>query len=186
MDFISQLPPSNGYDSILVVVNRFSKMSLFIKTYTTASAQDLAKLFVEHVVFKHTLPSNIVSDQGSLFVSSFWNSLCENLQVSRNLSTAYHPETDGQTERVNQILEQYLRMFVNYQQDDWSEWLPYAEFAYNNSTHSATKPSPFYTLYGRHPQFEAVHTNSTSSASTYLDNIEKLQKELRINLEAAN
>ena len=99
---------------------------------------------------------------------------------------AYHPETDGQTKRVNQILEQYLQMFVNYQQDNWSEWLPYAEFAYNNSTHSATKQSPFYTLYGRHPQFKAVHTNPTSSASTYLDNIEKLQKELRINLEAAN
>ena len=77
-------------------------------------------------------------------------------------------------------------MFVNYQQDDWSEWLPYTEFAYKNLTHSATKQSPFYTLYGRHPQFEAVHTNSTSSASTYLDNIKKLQKELRINLEASN
>ena len=115
MDFISQLPLSNGYDSILVVVDRFSKMSLFIKTYTTASAQDLAKLFVEHVFSKHGLPSNIVSDRGSLFVSSFWTSLGENLQVSRNLSTAYHPETDGQTERVNQILEQYLQMLVNYQ-----------------------------------------------------------------------
>ena len=108
MDFISQLPPSNGHDSILVVFDRFSKMSLFIKTHMTASAQDLAKLFVEHVSYKHGIPSKIVSDQGSACVSSFWMSLCENLQVNRNHSTAYHPETDGQTERVIQILEQYL------------------------------------------------------------------------------
>lgn len=77
-------------------------------------------------------------------------------------------------------------MFVNYQQDDWSDWLPFAEFAYNNSTHSATKQSPFYTLYGRHPVFQAIHTDSLSSASTYLENINRLQEELRTNLEKAN
>lgn len=186
MDFISQLPNSNGFDAILVVVDRFSKMSLFIKTYTTATAEDLAKLFVEFVFSKHGLPTNIVSDRGSLFISSFWTSLCECLKVSRNLSTAYHPESDGQTERINQILEQYLRMFVNYQQDDWSDWLPYAEFAYNNSTHSATKQSPFYTLYGRHPHFEALHADTSEPAFNYLDNIRRLQDELRTNLEKAN
>jgi len=138
MDFISQLPLSNNHDAILVIVDRFSKMSLFIRTKTTCTSSDLADLFVEHVFLKHCLPDNIVSDRGSLFVSSFWTSLCQHLKIRRNLSTAYHPESDGQTERVNQILKQYLRMFVSYQQDDWSKWLPMAEFAYNNTTHSST------------------------------------------------
>ena len=98
MDFITQLPDSNGFDAILVVVDRFSKMGIFIKTHTTATAEDLANLFVEFVFSRHGLPSNIVSDRGSLFISSFWTLLCKNLNMVRNLSTAYHPKTDGQTE----------------------------------------------------------------------------------------
>ncbi|MBW0523162.1 hypothetical protein O181_062877 [Austropuccinia psidii MF-1] len=77
------------------------------------------------------------------FVSEFWTNLCQQLKISRDLSTSFHPETDGQTERVNQILEQYLPMYVSYHQDDWHTWLPLAEFAYNNSKHSSTKQSPF-------------------------------------------
>ena len=186
MDFISQLPMSNGYDSILVVVDRFSKMSLFLRTKTTCTSADLADLFVEHVFSKHGLPDNIVSDRGSLFVSSFWTSLCQHLKIKRNLSTAYHPESDGQTERVNQILEQYLRMFVNYQQDDWSKWLPMAEFAYNNATHSSTRQSPFQTLYGRNPIFDSIHISPSTPAADYLTNIKHLQEQLRLNLEAAS
>lgn len=165
MDFISQLPTSSGFDSILVVVDRFSKMAIFLKSHTSASSEDLANLFVESVFSKHGLPSNIVSDRGSLFVSSFWTNLCQQLKITWNLSTAYHPESDGQTERINQILEQYLQMFVNYQQDDWSNWLPLVEFSYNNSTHSATKNSPFYTLYGRHPHFDSIHVDASKPAS---------------------
>ena len=108
MDFITQLPLSNNFDSILVVVDRFSKMALFIKTTGTATSEDLANLFIEFVFSKHGLPDNIISDRGTLFVSSFWTVLCKQLRITRNLSTAYHPETDGQIERVNQILEQYL------------------------------------------------------------------------------
>ena len=186
MDFISQLPLSNGLDAILVVVDRFSKMGIFIKTQTTATAEDLANLFVEFVFSKHGLPSNIVSDRGSLFISSFWTNLCKKLNIVRNLSTAYHPESDGQTERVNQILEQYLRMYVNYQQDDWAQWLPLAEFAYNNSTHSATKHSPFFTLYGRHPQFDSVHVDDSHPSSHYLLTIQQVQSHLKDNLAAAN
>ncbi|KAI7967784.1 hypothetical protein MJO29_001061 [Puccinia striiformis f. sp. tritici] len=186
MDHISQLPLSNGFDTILVVVDRFSKMALFLKTHTTATSEDLANLFVESVFSKHGLPSNIVSDRGSLFVSSFWTNLCQQLKIVRNLSTAYHPESDGQTERVNQILEQYLRMFVNYQQDDWSSWLPLAEFAYNNSTHSATKQSPFFTLYGQHPQFNSIHVDNSKPASDYLNTITSVQENLKKNLEKAN
>ena len=104
MDFFLQLPLSNGFDSILVVVDRFSKMGVFIKTHSTATALDLASLFIAIIFSKHGLPEDIVSDRGSLFVSSFWTLVCELLKIKSNLLTAYHPETDSQTEQVNQVL----------------------------------------------------------------------------------
>ncbi|MBW0538764.1 hypothetical protein O181_078479, partial [Austropuccinia psidii MF-1] len=109
--FITQLPLSNSFDSIIVVVDRFSKMEIFIPTYGTITSLELAQIFISHVFSKHGLPVSIVSDRGSLFVSSFWTNLCQQLKISRDLSTAFYPETDGQTERVNQILEQYLWMY---------------------------------------------------------------------------
>ncbi|MBW0559983.1 hypothetical protein O181_099698 [Austropuccinia psidii MF-1] len=136
MDFITQLHLSSNFDSILVVVERFSKMAIFIPAYSTITALDLAQIFISNVFSKHGLPVSIVSDRGSLFVSSFWTQLCQQLKISRVLSTAFHPETDGQTESLNQILEQYLRMYVSYHQDDWHTWLPPAEFAYNNAENS--------------------------------------------------
>ncbi|MBW0536801.1 hypothetical protein O181_076516, partial [Austropuccinia psidii MF-1] len=111
MDFITQLPLSNTFDSILVVVDRFSKMAIFMPTYGTVTALELAQIFLIHVFSKHGLPVSIVSDRGSLLVSSFWTNLFQKLKISRDLSTAFHPETDGQTERVNQILKQYLWMY---------------------------------------------------------------------------
>ncbi|MBW0540873.1 hypothetical protein O181_080588 [Austropuccinia psidii MF-1] len=118
MDFITQLLLSNSFESILVIVDRLSKMAVFIPTMSSITSLDLAHLFIKNSFSKHVLPSSIVSDRGSLFVSSFWTNLCQQLKISRDLSTAYHPETDGQTERVNQILEQYLWMYVSYHQDD--------------------------------------------------------------------
>ncbi|MBW0501581.1 hypothetical protein O181_041296 [Austropuccinia psidii MF-1] len=118
MDFITQLPLSNSIDSILVIVDRLSKMQVFIPAMSSITSLDLAHLFIKNIFSKHGLPSSIGSDRGSLFGSSFWTNLCQHLKISRDLSTAYHPETDGQTERVNQILEQYLQMYVSYHQDD--------------------------------------------------------------------
>ncbi|MBW0503442.1 hypothetical protein O181_043157 [Austropuccinia psidii MF-1] len=143
MDFITQFPLSNNFDSILVVVDRFSKMKIFIPAYGTITDMELAQIFISHVFSKHGLPVSIVSDRASLFVSSFWTNLCQQLNISRDLSTAFHPETDGQTERVNKILEQYLWMYVSYHVDDWHTWLPLAEFAYNNAEHSSTKQKLF-------------------------------------------
>ncbi|MBW0530071.1 hypothetical protein O181_069786 [Austropuccinia psidii MF-1] len=154
MDFITQLPLSNNFDSIPVLVDRFSKMAIFIATCGKITALELVKIFISHVFSKHGLPVTIVSDIGSLFVSSFWTNLCQQLKISRDISTAFHPETDGQTERVNQILEQYLWMYVSYHQDDWHTWLSLAEFAYNNAEDSSTKQSPFLTIYGRNPIFD--------------------------------
>ncbi|MBW0460515.1 hypothetical protein O181_000230 [Austropuccinia psidii MF-1] len=108
MDFITQLSLSNSFDSILVIVDRFSKMEVFIPTISSIASLDLAHLFINNIFSKHGLPSIIVSDRGSLFVSSFWTNLCQQLNISRDFSTSYHPETDGETEKVNQILEQYL------------------------------------------------------------------------------
>ncbi|MBW0511899.1 hypothetical protein O181_051614 [Austropuccinia psidii MF-1] len=120
MDFITQLPPPNSFDSILVIVDRFSKMAVFIPPMSSITSLDLAHLFIKNIFSKHGLPSSIVSDRGLLFAYSFWPNLCKKLKISRDLSNAYHPETDGHTERVNKILEQYLCMYVSYPQDDWN------------------------------------------------------------------
>ncbi|MBW0524875.1 hypothetical protein O181_064590 [Austropuccinia psidii MF-1] len=106
MDFITQSPSSDFFDSILVIADRFSKMAVLIPTMSSITSLDLAHLFIKNIFSKHGLPSSIVSDRGSLFGSSFWTNICQQLKISRGLSTACHPETDGQTERVNQILEQ--------------------------------------------------------------------------------
>ncbi|MBW0503341.1 hypothetical protein O181_043056 [Austropuccinia psidii MF-1] len=129
MDFITQLPLSNSFESILVIGDRFPKMAVFISAMSSITSLDLTHLFIKNFFSKHGLPSSIVSDRGYLFVSSFWTNLCQQLKISRDLSTAYHPETDGQTERVNQILEEYLWMYFSHHQDDWNTWLPLAEFA---------------------------------------------------------
>ncbi|MBW0560090.1 hypothetical protein O181_099805 [Austropuccinia psidii MF-1] len=164
MYFINQLPLSNSFDSILVIVDRFSKRAVFIAKMSSITSLELAHLFIKNIFSRHCLPSSIVSDRGSLFVSSFWTNLCQQLKISRDLSAAYHPETDGQTERVNQILEQYLLMYVCYHQDDWNTWLPLAEFSYNNSDHSSIKPSPFFPFYGRDPHFDSAHITQDTPA----------------------
>ncbi|MBW0466331.1 hypothetical protein O181_006046 [Austropuccinia psidii MF-1] len=139
-------------------------MEIFIPAYRIITALDLAQIFINHFFSKHCLPEIIVSDRGCLFVSSFSTQLCQQLKVSIDLSTDFHPEKDGQTERVNQILKQYLWMCVSYHQDDWHTWLPLAEFAYNNAEHSSTKQSPFFTIYGRNPSLDSIHISHNSPA----------------------
>ena len=154
MDFIEGLPLSDGYDTILVIVCHLSKMALFIMTHRDIDAEDLAMLFLVHVFSKHGTPSDIISDHRKHFISCFWSSLCQLLGIKANLSMAYHPETDGQTERVNQILKQYLWVFINYQQDDWKHLLPLVEFAYNITQHAVTSVTLFFPNKGFHPKLE--------------------------------
>src|SRR5882672_3180590 len=130
MDFIKGLPLSGRYYTILVVVCCLTKMALFIPTFRDINAEDLAHIFLSQVFSKHGTPTDIISDRGKHFISMFWRSLCQLLSIKANLSTAYNLETDGQTEWVNQILEQYLWVYINYKQDDWVNFLPLAEFAY--------------------------------------------------------
>jgi len=137
VDFISELPESHGYDAIMVVVNLTGKHGHFIPTHTTATALGSAQLYLQHVWKLHGLPLSVLSDCGPQFMSQFMCELYCLLSIKVTASTTYHPQTDGQTEHVNQELEQYLRVFVNERQDDWDEWLPMAEFAYNNHIHSS-------------------------------------------------
>ncbi|MBW0506445.1 hypothetical protein O181_046160 [Austropuccinia psidii MF-1] len=118
MEFITQFPLSNSFDSILIIVDRFSKMAVFIPTMSSITSMYLILLFIKNNFSNNGLTSRIVSDRGPPFVSSFWTNLCQQLKISRDLSAAYHPETDEQTERVNQILEQYHWMYISHHQDD--------------------------------------------------------------------
>src|SRR5882724_1329276 len=177
MDFIKGLPLSNGHDTILVVVCHLTKMALFIPTFRDIDAKDLAHIFLSQVFAKHGTPTDIISNQGKHFILRFWQSLCQLLGIKANLSTAYHPEMDGQTKQVNKILEQYLRVYINYQQDDWVNLLPLAEFAYNNTSHSATMVTPFFSKNGFHPNLkvslkpvvsEAAHQVTTDLKELHL------------------
>ena len=132
MDFITGLPESDGYDIILVVIDRLTKMSYFIPYSKDLNAWQFASLFMQNIVRLHGIPRDIITDRGSLFTSELWKQTTEKLGIERRLSTAFHPQTDGQTERTNAIPEQYLRAYIKYQQDNWNELLLLAEFTYCN------------------------------------------------------
>jgi transposase InsO family protein len=153
MDFITDLPTIRTKNSILVVVDRLTKMAHFTPCSNSITAEETTQLILDGIVQLHGLPEEIVSDKGPQFASKFWHRLFELLGVDIWLSLAFHPETDGQTERTNQTLKQYLRCTVNYQQDDWLDLLSQAEFAYNNTTHASTRISPFFSNYSFHPKF---------------------------------
>jgi len=138
-DFITQLPESQGKNQIRVVVDRFTKMAYFIGLHENATANDVVDTPLREVWKLHGIPTEIIFDMNAKFSGEFWESLCKMLGVKRRMSTAYHPRTDGQTERTNQVLEGYLRIFVNYDQNDWYQLLPLAEHAYNNSATMYTK-----------------------------------------------
>ena len=156
MDFITGLPPSkhNGhvYDACLVVVDRYTKMVLYIPVTKKINAIDLAEILFEKIVLVFGAPNGIVSDRGSVFTSAYWSAICFHLKTKRRLSTAFHPQTDGQTERQNQTLEHYLRVYCCDEQSNWVQLLPLAQFAYQNSTHSALGCSPFFAMYGYNPE----------------------------------
>ena len=153
VDLITQLPESLGHNAILVVVCRLTKRAHFFAITNEFSAKDLAKIMHERIYPLHGLPLQIISDRGTQFAAELFQEWCSLLGIQSAMSTAYHPQTDGQTERVNQSLEQYLRCFIEHmQKDDWVQFLPTAEFAYNNAAHEGTKHTPFFLEYGRHPR----------------------------------
>jgi hypothetical protein len=158
-------------------------MSLFIPTSTSIDAPELAQLYLQHVFSKHGLPERIISDRGSEFTSRFWRAIGSLLDIKLDFSTAYHPETDGQTERTNQTLEQYLRMYANYQQDDWYRLLPLAEFAYNNANSETTGVSPFFANKGYHPRCnftKPIGPNISEGAERFTADLSELHDQLKL------
>ena len=183
-DFIVKLPISDGFDSILVVVDRFSRQAHFIPCLEATNAEELAEIFIREVWKHHGLPKKTISDRGSTFNSNFLRALYQKLKIEPSFSTAYHPETNGLAERTNQWLEGYLRSFCNYQQDDWAKWLPLAEFCHNNQQSRATGKTPFETVYGTHPRWDmtGIDTN-VPEANSMEEHMREIWEEAKASME---
>jgi hypothetical protein len=160
MDFVTGLPRTQkGNDSIWVIIDRLTKVAHFIPVKTTVGGATLARIYLKEIVRLHGIPRKIVSDRGTQFTSKFWTSLEKAMGTKLDFSTAYHPQTDGQTERVNKVLEDLLRACVLTFDRSWESSLPYAEFSYNNSHQASFKMSPFEALYGRKCQTPLMWSN---------------------------
>lgn len=192
MDFITKLPlseePSTGifYDSVLVVVDRLTKFCYYIPYQEATDAEQMAYIFYDRIFRDHGLPTEILTDRGPTFASKFWQSLSALLGLNHRLSTAFRPQTDGQTERMNQVLEQYLRCYINHEQDNWVEKLPIAQFAYNTAYNESTKLTPAYANFGFTP--DAYHDKRdpktiNPAAILKADELRNLHEEMKEVLE---
>jgi hypothetical protein len=164
MDFVMDLPEltASGYKGILVIVDRLTKMAISLPCRKDIDLQKLAQMFFEHVICKRDVPETIITNCGKEFTSRFWNRVCSHLSINHRQLTAFHPQTDGQTERQKKSMEQYLRAFSNYEQDNWAELLPLAEFAYNNSVHHSMWMTPFWANYHYQPPMQFKPSNAPS------------------------
>ncbi|THH11692.1 hypothetical protein EW146_g7954 [Bondarzewia mesenterica] len=187
MDLIVGLPDSQGYDSILVVPDQYTKMVHTMATSSTVTTEGVARLLRDNVWKLHGLPSKITSDRGPQFTSQVMRELNRMLGIKTALSMAYHPQMDGQTERINQEIEQYFHLFVNHRQDDWTEWLPIAEYTYNNKVQASTKVSPFFANYGYHPRmgFELHTQTKVEAVDDFVSRMKKVRGELESALKKA-
>ena len=153
MDFVVGLPrTARNHNAIWVVVDRLTKFARFIPTKSTVMAAELAHVFIEELFKLYGLPSDIVSDRDPRFTGHFWRAVFSKLETTLSMSLSNHPQSDGQTERTNQTMEDMLRAYVSHRQSDWERYLPLVEFAYNSAKHSATGYSPFMLMYGFLPK----------------------------------
>ena len=188
MDFIEGLPKSDSFSVILVVVDRLTKYAHFLPLKHPFTAKSVAHLFFDNVVKLHGVPKTIVSDRDRVFTASFWQELFKLLDTKLHMSSAYHPQTDGQTERVNQCLEMFLRCVVSDSPKLWHKWLSSAELWYNSTYHTALQCTPFKALYGVDPNPGAVpvlQTESDTEASTFLQHRQDLLDRLKEHLARA-
>jgi transposase InsO family protein len=157
MDFVTGLPlsrdPATGlvYDSILVIVDRFTKYALMIPFRRDYTAVQLAHVLKDRLIRDYGIPKTIISDRDKLFTSNYWAILMAEIGIKRKLSTAYYPQTDGQTERTNRTMKTYLKIYSNTSQDNWVSLLAMAQMAYNNKSSEATGKTPYFANYGKHP-----------------------------------
>ena len=189
MDLITQLPTTtSGYDAIVVFVDRLTKMTHIEAVHTSIGAERLAEVFFKEVVRLHGVPEAIISDRGTQFSSWFWKRVFELFGTEVRMSTAFHPQTDGQTERMNRLLEDMLRNYVSPKHDDWDSWLPACEFAINDSVNGSTGKTPFFLNYGCHPPkpcMQGQTTGALPAAESFVENFDKALREARTALEAA-
>jgi len=172
---VVELPESSGHDAVMTVVDSVSKRVHFVPTHTTVTVEGAARLFLHHVWKLYGLPKRVVSDHGPQFVASFTKELYRLLGIRLSSSTAWHPQTDGQTERVNQELNQFLRLFVNERQNDWYDLLPIAEFQHNNYVHSTTQQPPFLLDTGRIPHMGFEPSQAPSGLETVNEFTERMK-----------
>ena len=151
MDFITELPESSSYDTILVVVDKLIKYATFIPTNSTVDEKETAELFFKNIVTQYGLPRQIVTNRDSRWIGLFWKEVCKKTNIQRALTTVYHPQADRQTEVMNKTLETALRSYVNPALDNWAQLLHLFAVSYNNMPHSSTSFSPSFLLYGYHP-----------------------------------
>ncbi len=189
VNIVTGLPRCKGYNAILMIIDRFSKEIIPIACTTEMSSEGWAKILHDKVYARHGMPQVVISDRGTVFISKFMKDLYDLLQIKANTSTTYHPQTDGQTERVNQEVEKYLRIFVNHLQDDWVEWLSLTTFTHNNRIHSATGKSPFEVNYGYNanvlPGAKPQAPFRTPALTTFVSQMQKIYAEAKQALEKA-
>jgi len=181
MNFIKKLLFSSGFNTILVIVDCILKQAIFIPTHNTITLVELAHLFIIYVFSKYSVLSYVTSDCSSEFISHFFYSLGTTLDMRLHFTSGYYPEANGQAEQTNQTLEQYLRVYYNYQQDNWSELLSLAEFSYNNVPNATTGVSLFFTNKGYHPNLDVYPERDIafSYAHDFIIDINKLQGMLK-------
>jgi hypothetical protein len=193
MDFVTGLPVSRdpatnvSYDAIFNVNCRFTKEAEFIPFRHDYTAVQLAHVFNDRIIRHHGIPKSIISDRDKLFTSNFWTALMAAIGTKRKLSTAYHPQTDGQTERTNRTMKTYLKIYSNYQQNNWVSLLPMAQMAYNNKLSESTGQTPFYANHGRHPNLftRTLPSIKAEAAIATAEELKKTHEFLRISLEKA-
>jgi hypothetical protein len=180
---------SHGKDTILVVVDKLSKYAHFMSLTHPFTTRVVAEKFMEGVVKLHGMPQSIVSDRDPIFISNFWQEFFTMSGTKLKLSSAYHPQTDGQSEVVNRCLEQYLQSFVHQWPKKWTEYLPWAELWYNTTYHISTGMTPFRALYGRLPPtipyYQARHS-PVNDVDQSLISRDELLEQLKSNLAVAH
>jgi len=165
MDLITDLPSvADGYDAIIVFTDRLTKMVHLAPCMKTNDAKDTALLFLRTVFRLHGMPTKFTHDRDTRFTSHFWTEFFSMCNVAQAASSAYHPQTDGQSERVNRVVEDFLRHYTDSHQSNWSDYLIFAEFAINNSRHESTGFTPFFMNYGFHPTLPQIFAIKPSSA----------------------